>query len=614
MGKKTCPKCSASRKKKNEPCLNVNVIDGTYKCHNCGWKGRVFEKPIYEKKAYIKPVFNNRTELSKKAVDWFATRCVSQQTLIDFKVTEGPEWMPQVFSEIFDKLVKQGKSEDAARAEANQGAKVNTIQFNYFRNGDLINVKYRDAKKNFKLAKNAELIFYNLDAVKDSKECLICEGEPDALSWYEAGYKYVLSVPNGASPNQKLEYFDNCIEYFDNKTKIYISNDDDIPGRALRDELARRLGIERCLKIDLEGLKDANDYLKAHGPEKLFSRISEAKEFEITGVFTVDDLRTDILDIYYNGLPDGDRTGDEQLDEHLRFMPGEMTMVTGVPSHGKSIYLEQLSLMLCINAGWSFAAFSPETYPKTMFLMRLIKKVFGRPAIPKNITEPDLHRILDYLNSVFYIISPDEENFLLDTILEKAKQLVLRKGIKGLIIDPWNRIESGIPNGYNEGKYTIEQLIKITKFAQSCGVHVFLVAHPTKMQKDAGGINYQVPNLYSISGSAHFFNLTQNGLTVFRNDETGYTEIYIQKVKWEHLGKKGMFELRFCPENTRLLPKLTKQSEISAGHGSDDFKCWLPGIGETPNEKKNQNELFFSQRQIEDQSELTATERDKPPF
>jgi twinkle protein len=580
-GKTLCPKCSHDRKKKNDPCLSVNIPDGSYNCHNCGWKGRVLTKAIFEKKEYIKPVFNNRTNLSVGLVNWFAGRSINQQTLIDFKVTESVEWMPQIFDQQLTRLMDAGKTKEQSTPEAHKLAKVNTVQFNYFHRNELINVKYRDGKKNFKMAKNAKLIFYNIDSLKDQKECIICEGEIDAMSWAQSGYKAVISVPNGAtvSDNQKLEYVDNCADQFDNISKIYLSTDDDVAGHGLRDELARRFGIERCYKVDFLGLKDANEFLVAHGPAKLLDRLNHATVFPITGVFSVEDLWPDVMDIYYNGLPEGDRSGDERFDEYLRFFPGELTIVTGVPSHGKSIFLEQLSINLTINAGWAFGVFSPESFPVAMYILRLIKKITGKQVIPKWISEADMGKMKDWLMDKFNIIYPENEHHFLETILEKARQLVLRKGINGLIIDPWNKIESNLPNNYNEGKFVNEQLSKIIKFCQQNGVHAFLVAHPTKMPKDKQG-HFEVPNLYSISGSANFFNMTQNGFTVYRNSETGLTEVHIQKVKWEHLGKKGMIEYRYCHSNTRLLPPLRTRTEESAGFAEGDTKSLIPGIGD----------------------------------
>lgn len=522
-----CPKCSHLRKKKTVKCFSWNNDKEVGRCAHCESSFALKSEKKMLEKTYFVPKFNNRTELSQKAIDWFFKRGISQQTIIDMKVTEGDEFMPQT-----------GKPE-------------NTIQFNYFRNDKLVNTKFRDARKNFKLVKDAELILFNLDAIKDSDEMIICEGEIDAMSWHEAGYKFVVSVPNGAGKNQKLEWIDNCFEYLENKTKIYLSTDNDEPGLLLRDELARRFGYERCFKVSLIDCKDSNEYLTQHDKESLLNRLKLAEEYPMSGVFGIDDVWGDIMQIYDNGMPTGAKTGDRQFDEHLGCMPGELTVVTGIPGHGKSIYLDQISIGLCINSEWRFGVCSPESHPMSFYFTRLIKRLVGKGFSKYNIDLSELNLAKEWVKDRYHLIKP-EEGYTLDSILNSAKILVARKGIKGLILDPWNRIENTKPSGMSDGEWIIQCLSKIISFAQKTGVHVFLVAHPTKMPKTADGSNYIVPNLYSISGSAHFFNMTQNGFTIFRNYVTGMTEVHFQKVKWEHLGKTGITEYLYNIDNARF--------------------------------------------------------------
>lgn len=523
----TCPKCSHTRKKKNDPCLSVTIDEGLYNCHHCSWSGTIKDyNPIKE---YFKPVYDNKTELTRKVLDYFFKRSISPKTLLKMKVGEGVEWMPRV------------------------NAEVNTIKLNYFRDGELINTKFRDAEKNFKLVKDAELIFYNLDAIKESDWCLITEGEIDALSWIEVGIDEVVSVPNGASKgNQKLEYLDNCYQYFINKAKIIIATDNDEAGKSLREELSRRLGVDKCYWIDFGDCKDSNEFLIKYMSDGLKSLLESPKEFSIEGVFNIEDVWSDLQDVYENGLPQGYKTGDSQFDEYLGVMPGELTMVTGIPGHGKSIYLDQIALGLCLNSDFRFAICSPESYPVHFYYARLIKRLLGKKFSKYKITQDELLEVRDWIKERFNLIAPPK-GYNLDEILEKARMLILKKGIKGLIIDPWNRIEANIPSNYNERKWINEQLDKIIRFNQVNRVHTFLVAHPTKMSKEKNGINYIVPNLYSISGSGDFFNMTQNGFTVFKNEASKETEVHIQKVKWEHLGKIGQLRYHYCDENARFV-------------------------------------------------------------
>jgi twinkle protein len=564
-----CPKCSHERKKKTDKCFSWNHELNIGRCSHCE-TAFYLKKESEDKKVYVRPKFNNRTELSDTTVKYFAGRGISPQTLIDFKITEGLEYMPKSAKEL------------------------NTLQFNYFRNGELINTKFRAKGKEFKLVADAELIMYNLDAIKDCDEVVITEGEIDAMSWHEVGIKNVVSVPNGASKNQKLAFLDNCFEYFENKKKIYLSTDSDEAGISLRDELARRLGYDKCLIIDFGEFKDTNEVLQSKESDYLVGLLKSAKDFPIEGVFTINDNWSEIENIYYNGLPKGDKTGDEQLDEHIGFMKGELTMITGIPSHGKSIYLDQISLGLSIESNWRFALCSPESYPMSFYYTRLIKRLTGKKFSKYSLTLEELGQAKEWVQDRYHLIMP-KNGFNLDDILYTAKQLVLKKGINGLIIDPFNRIENTTPNGYNEGKWIVECLIKIITFAQTSGVHVFLVAHPTKMMKEPNGSNFVRPNLYNISGSAHFFNMTQNGMTVFRNYDTGKTEVHIQKVKWEHLGKIGAIEYIYDDETARFYPesKPKKGNWLDIKNYHEPLKEQTGNLGYLPNTDMDNDDYQF---------------------
>ena len=142
------------------------------------------------------------------------------------------------------------------------GKEENTIKFNYFMGNQLINIKYRDGRKNFKLYKGAEKVFYNINSIVGHESVVIVEGEIDALSLHEAGVPNVVSVPNGATLNHNnLDYLDNCIDYFEDKTKIILAVDADEPGTMLKQEFIRRLGAENCYIVDFADCKDANEYL-----------------------------------------------------------------------------------------------------------------------------------------------------------------------------------------------------------------------------------------------------------------------------------------------------------------------------------------------------------------
>ena len=189
------------------------------------------------------------SKYSNELLSFFKKRGISEKTLLSNKVSEGKEYIPQA------------------------GEERNTIQFNYYRNNELINIKYRDGDKNFKLVKDAERVMYGLDDIVGFDNAIIVEGEMDKLSFYEAGFKNCVSVPNGAS-NLKLEYLKDFPE---NLKKVYIAVDNDEPGIKLGEELSRRIGRDICYRVDFGENKDANDVICNNG--NLSNLILNAKTY-----------------------------------------------------------------------------------------------------------------------------------------------------------------------------------------------------------------------------------------------------------------------------------------------------------------------------------------------
>jgi twinkle protein len=531
--KVNCPFCKDIRSNKRDKSLSVNVELGVYKCHypNCeafmGKSVSSFER----KPEYILPV-SKLQKVSDKVLSWFESRGISNNTLLQFKVTEEDAYFPQV--------------------QENRKA----ICFNYFRGPDLINIKYRDAAKNFKMVKDAELIMYNLNAIEGYNWCVIVEGEMDALSMHEAQIYPVVSVPNGATKgNQNLKYLDNCIDHFKDKDKIIIFTDNDSSGISLREELARRLGKERVWYINpIEGCKDANDILINYGVEAIQKVIAESYQVPIEGIEKVHDVKDKILDIYTNGFPHGLKVGFSDFDDHMSFRGGEFTIITGTPNAGKSTFLSNVLVRLASKHGWKIAMFSPEKQPTEILFSELAEIYIGKSFSSYNqvlkMSREELQKAEDFVDENFFFMKIDEIDVTIDGILAKASELVQRNGINCLVIDPWNYVEHKYERGTNETQYISEALTKIKRFKDRFGVHVFVVAHPTKIRKENG--SYVVPTLYDIAGSAHFFNKCDNGFVVYRDYATGQTKVYIQKIRWSFIGKVGDSNFMYDVSNKRF--------------------------------------------------------------
>ncbi len=276
-----CPLCSHTRKPKNQKlkCSSYDWERGLGTCHNCNstYQLHTYKRKGASTREYVMPDFSTKTHKapSSKVLKWFKSRGISQDTLEALNVSEGPEFMPQT-----------GKTE-------------NTIKFNYYIGNKLINIKYRDGAKNFKLYKGAEKVFYNINSIVGHDSCVIVEGEIDVLALHEAGVPNVISVPNGATlNNNNLDYLDNCIDYFDDKTKIIIAVDADEAGSMLKQELVRRLGAEVCYLVDFNGCKDANEYLLEYGKDKLKAVIHEAQQVPLENVTTLKNIEHDLYSVH----------------------------------------------------------------------------------------------------------------------------------------------------------------------------------------------------------------------------------------------------------------------------------------------------------------------------
>lgn len=545
-----CPECRDRRHDKRDKSLSINLATGEFNCHYCGFSGCAAEKESWErerpwynsapirrqKPVYKKPTPRPTAPMSAKALAWFKSRGISEATLIALKVTEGMEWMPQ----------KNGQA--------------NTVQFNYYHNGELVNTKFRTGDKCFKLCKDAELLPYNIDAIKGCKECIITEGEMDALSFYECGRHDVVSVPNGANSN--LDYLDDYIEeYFDDKETIYIASDIDTKGVILRDELIRRFGVERCRVLEYgDGCKDANEHLQKYGRDSLLQCIAAAPEIKVDGVFTVSDFEQSLDALFENGMQRGVTVGHENLDELISFETKRLCIVTGIPGNGKSEFIDELAERLNMKYGWRFAYFSPENAPLCYHASKLIEKFTGKHFDRQHLNYAEYRQVKEHLETNFYFIAPSD-NYKIDNILDKAKYLVRRRGIKALVIDPYNRIEHEYERGQREDQYISLFLDKLMRFAQINDVLIILMAHPTKLSKNKDGV-VEAPTLYDISGAAHFFNKTDFGIVVHRDRVKDTVEVHVQKIKFRHLGKVGTAYFKYNLNNGRYSPYVNEIAPV----------------------------------------------------
>tara|TARA_R110000868_G_C10960892_1_gene768478 strand:- start:1500 stop:3227 length:1728 start_codon:yes stop_codon:yes gene_type:complete len=546
--KTICPQCSARRTKKNYPCLNVNVDKGVWHCWHCEWAGTLKDGEDKKSVTYIQPKVFKKPQFTPSAlpqsvVDWFAGRGITSAVLERNRIAYSSVYFPQI--------------EDEATA----------IRFPFYRDGEVVNIKSRDGRKNFRMEGGAERLLYKLDDLAETT--IIVEGEIDALSCEEAGFKECVSVPDGAPAANTKDYSSKFNFLADERLETVkhwiIAVDNDEPGKKLEEELSRRLGIEKCSRVTWpQGCKDANDVLVKHGKETLYDCIKEAKPYPVEGIFSIFDVAENVDVLYRDGLPKGQSTGWRSVDAYYRVLPGLWTLVTGIPGHGKSEWLDGLCVNLAAANGWSIAIFSAENQPLEFHVSKLAEKYLGKPfntGPTERMTVDELASAKKWVGEHFYFIYPAEPT--LDAILNRAKVLVTRNGIRGLVIDPWNEIQHDRKDGVSETEHISLSLSKIRKFARAHNVHVWIVAHPKQLQKEKDG-DYPVPTPYDVSGSAHWRNKADQCIAVWRDQKKSESRevfVHVQKIRFRWTGQIGCATLlwdkvtgRYFDEASRAAP------------------------------------------------------------
>jgi twinkle protein len=476
-GKQTCPKCSQTRKNKDDKCLSVTYGDEAvlYNCHHCGWSGAVYYRSKYElKKDFKKPqepkIAKDLTPVQK----YFEKRGISPKTLDKYKVTCNDK--------------KQ-------------------IIFPYYKNGELVNVKLRtnlgNGKKTFTQSPDSEKTLFGMDVIQDYEKPLIwVEGECDVLALAEQGI-YSVSIPQGASEN-KLECIENCFEFIQQFKQHIIAVDNDKQGDKLKLNLLSRLGRENCKIVNWKQYKDANEALMAG--EQLKDFIEKADFINPDGIINFFDETDAIYKYNYEIDKDYYSTGWKDLDNIIKIRTGYLMIVTGYPSRGKSTFVDNLLINLSRNYGLKHLIASFESIPASHF-NSLIEMYLQKPIYAIRQEEQIFGDGFEFIANHFYRFDVNR-TWTIDEIAERAELAVRKYGINTLVIDPYNRLK----NDYNdrEDKYIGSILSKLSMLSKKLNILIIFVAHPKKPDGEA------MPNMYSISGSGDWYNMADYGIIVHR--------------------------------------------------------------------------------------------------
>lgn len=521
----SCPECSHERKKSNSKDMSLTRnTDGSivFHCHHCLASG-VYKTEKRETKLSAVPnptITNNK--LDQKHYDWLFKRGISKETADKMKLFAADKY--------FGRL---GKTSEA-------------IGFPYYRQGALVAVKYRSfPEKDFTQDQGGAHDFFGIDLVEKGKPIIIVEGEIDALTVMECGINNVVSVPSGApikvadgkvlpSEDKKFSYVWNAREVIESAPYIVLATDQDTAGQALAEELARRIGKDKC-RIAKFDKKDLNEVL-LDDPSRVKDIIDGATPYPIAGLSDAGIYFDRLNDLYNKGSGKGFSTGYPSVDSVYTVAPSQLTVVTGYPSSGKSNFIDQIMVNLAKDSDWKFAVCSFENQPE-IHISRLMeiytrKRFFdGRDRMGDQEKNDAFKWVQDHF---LFIDTNGEEPSTLDSILDRARVAVKRMGVRGLVIDPYNYIELDKRNS-TETEAISNMLTRVQKFVKAHDVHCWFIAHPSKINRS--GVEQPRPDGMSISGSMAWWAKTDCGITVHRQEQC--VEIAVWKCRYRWVGTQG---------------------------------------------------------------------------
>jgi len=264
-------------------------------------------------------------------------------------------------------------------------------------------------------------------------------------------------------------------------------------------------------------------------------------------VYSADDYDSQVDLLYEKGNGKGASTGFVSLDDLYTIAAGQLSVVTGLPGSGKSEFVDALMVNLAQKEGWTFCVASFEN-PVPTHIAKLSEKITGKPFFSgptERMTKEESQEARKFIKDHFVFVEQrDGSAIKIDDLLERTRLAVMRLGCRGVVIDPYNYIETS--KGDKEHQSISAMLTRVAAFAKAYDIHVWFVAHPAKMYPDPNG-KTPAPVGMHISGSAAWFAKADCGITVHRGGDydSNQPEIHCWKSRFKWVGRIGMTKLNY---------------------------------------------------------------------
>jgi len=468
--------------------------------------------------------------LSEGSLKWLENHCISQETAEHFNLDTEERHFPEL--------------------QCNRRA----IRIPYVVNGTDIGSRWVDSKENWTGDLPSQQL-WNIDGRKPPT-IFICDNELAVMALHGVGI-HAICPSDYTNPKAMADipYLHDVLSGFPDVCLLLSKTQESV---AWERELSKVFVKQKAYTTRFQDdCVTVLDVIKKHGKNGVDDCVEKKHALPLHGVHSFSEFWGEIKDYAKGNKFKSYSTGWGNLDKIFTMQPGSVNVIGGIPSAGKSEVVDQLIVNMVQNHGWRWLVYSPESYPACCHWGKLAEKITGKPLWGTNHMEyDDMVKAMEIIQPNIKLILPDEEEKTVDDVLDAARLSLIRFGIKGLLIDPFNSMDHIMRSGENEHQYIGRFLSTIRNFARIHNLWIGVVCHPVKMTKNETTGEYNIPTSYSLAGSSNWFNKADNILCVYRKIivPDGTVSVFTQKIKNKFVGRTGEARFTWDRSSGRFTP------------------------------------------------------------
>ena len=562
-------KCLCFNHNEKVPSMSFDMKAKKFRCFSCSFTYDIFNHyQEYYNKSFI--------EALNSIISDFNLSIDKINAETNRKAIKPPTVHNSDISNVIKYINKRKISEYTIKYANVKADKKGNIVFEYKNElGEHITNKYRPARKIDKDKKELKMWFeketnintlYLMDKASFEEALIICEGEFDALSLIESGYKNAVSVPTGCKSTEWININWDFLEKFE-EVILWFDNDD--PGKEGVKEVFNRLPNNTVKVVYSTLANDINELLYKYGKDTVLKELKKASIPLVEGVKSTKQIST--FNIYE---AETIQLGIERIDDKIIGMPlGSLNVITGRTGEGKSTILNQFFIGESIRQGYKVFLFSgelTESNAKGWLLDTLANEddllefTSKRGIKYKKLSSNSISRMDNFLEDKFFLYT--DEDYTIKSIIKKMEIMAKRYGVKVFCIDNLMVTE----NDEKEELRNQTEIVKMLKsFAKKYNAIVHLVAHPRKAQNGQRDLDKS-----DISGSANITNLADYVVLIQRMyEEDGtdkHTEFAINKDRY--MGNNCKIALLFNKDRRRFYCKNGNGEELEVNYLVNNVK------------------------------------------